>query len=282
MRLLPFLAMRRDTPWDTAHQVGLYTEPVQTKHSFESARVRSVGMSIVQLCIAAVLGVGMTVTSAKELVKPGGYLANLAAELQRQWPTNRTVNIVCHGHSVPAGYFKTPVVDTFNAYPHLLHRGLKERFPSAILNVIVTAIGGEDSESGAERFERDVLSLRPDVVTIDYALNDRRIGLARANAAWRSMLTNALANNIKVILLTPTPDMNTKLDDPNDPLNQHAAQVRRLAAEFHVALVDSLEAFRAKLSSGTPLRNLMSQFNHPNREGHELVAAELLRFFPKE
>ena len=33
------------------------------------------------------------------------------------------------GHSVPAGYFAIPFVDTFNAYPHLLHLGLKQRFP---------------------------------------------------------------------------------------------------------------------------------------------------------
>ncbi|WP_342481353.1 hypothetical protein NST07_08230 [Paenibacillus sp. FSL L8-0340] len=41
-------------------------------------------------------------------------------ELKRQWPENRTLNIVCHGHSVPSGYFATPIVDTFHAYPHLL------------------------------------------------------------------------------------------------------------------------------------------------------------------
>src|SRR5215468_2820162 len=75
-------------------------------------------------------------------------LARLCAEMRKNWPTNRTINIVCHGHSVPAGYAQTPVVDTFNAYPHLLHLGLKERFPTAVINVIVTAIGGETSEGG--------------------------------------------------------------------------------------------------------------------------------------
>ena len=74
------------------------------------------------------------------------YLASICEILRQHWPDNRTVNIVCHGHSVPAGYFATPRVDTFHAYPHLLHRGLKERYPFAVINVIVTAIGGENSE----------------------------------------------------------------------------------------------------------------------------------------
>jgi hypothetical protein len=208
------------------------------------------------------------------------WLRDISALLSRQWPSNRTVTIVCHGHSVPAGYFRTPVVDSFNAYPHLLHKGLKERYPYAVLNVIVTAIGGENAESGAKRFGRDVLALRPDLVTIDYALNDRGIGLARAEVAWRAMITNAIQHDVKVILLTPTPDLTAKLDDPADPLNQHAEQIRKLAREYGVGLVDSLAAFKAYAAAHGKFDALMSQSNHPNRQGHELVAAKLLKWFP--
>lgn len=208
------------------------------------------------------------------------YLAPVLAELAKSWPTNHTVNLVCHGHSVPAGYFKTPVVQTFDAYPYLLHCGLNERFPHAVINVIVTAIGGEHSEAGAARFERDVLSLRPAMVTIDYGLNDRRIGLARSEKAWRAMIEAALKQNVKVILLTPTGDLSAKLADPNDPLNQHAELVRRLAAEYHVGLVDSLAEFKNYVHNGGGLADLMSQVNHPNRKGHKLVATGLLKWFP--
>jgi len=207
------------------------------------------------------------------------YLADIRALLRVKWPENRTINIVCHGHSVPAGYFRTPLVRSMDAYPHLLHAALCDAFPYARINVIVTAIGGEDAESGAARFDRDVLSLRPDVVTIDYALNDRRIGLERAEKAWRSMIEKALAANVKLILLTPTPDTTAKLHDPADPLNQHAWQIRRLAAEYHVGLADSLKAFKRALHRGSHLPDLMAQPNHPNRKGHELVARELEEWF---
>ena len=210
------------------------------------------------------------------------YLRAVVLELEKTWPTNRTVNIVCHGHSVPAGYFKTPVVDSFHAYPHLLHVMVKERFPRAVVNVIVTAIGGENSVAGAARFERDVLPLRPDVVTIDYALNDRRVGLDKARAAWVQMIQKAQATRIKVILLTPSPDLSSKLSDANDPLNQHAEQVRALAAEFHVGLVDSLALFKAESARGAAMNELMSQVNHPNAQGHTLIAKELSRWFGVE
>ncbi len=147
----------------------------------------------------------------------GEFRKPLIDLFEAEWPKNRTVTIVCHGHSVPAGYFKTPEVRTFEAYPHLLHQAIKRTYPKAVVNVIVTAIGGENSESGAKRFTRDVLSLRPDVVTIDYSLNDRGIGLDPAKAAWEEMIQSAKKSGVKVILLPPSWDQGVKLTSSQDP-----------------------------------------------------------------
>lgn len=213
------------------------------------------------------------------------YLIDVVRELTKTWPNNRTVNVICHGHSVPAGYFATPTVDSLNAYPHQLLVGLKERFAFGVLNVIVTATGGEDAERGAARFEDEVLCHRPDVVCIDYALNDRRIGLERAGAAWRKMIETALARQVKVILLTPTLDvLTTRSGDPfwETELPRHADQVRRLAEEYAVGLADSHAAFTAYCSAGGHILDLLSHGNHPNRLGHQLVTRELLRWFPAQ
>jgi acyl-CoA thioesterase-1 len=239
-----------------------------------------------------------------QLATRATYLADNVALLKKPWPENRTVNIVCHGHSVPAGYFATPVVNTFQSYPHLLHAGLKARYPFAVINVIVTAIGGENSQSGAARFETEVLCHRPDVLTIDYALNDRGIGLGKARAAWVNMLEKATARGVKVLLLTPTPDQTQRIGAPENSrshrreevdaasqsdsspltsgttLRQHAEQIRQLAAQFQLGLVDSLAAFEEYQNKTGDLSDLLSWSNHPNRAGHELVARGLLRWFP--
>ncbi len=214
-----------------------------------------------------------------QVASPTNYLASVVAQLEVKWPKNRAVNIVCHGHSVPAGYFKTPAVDSLHAYPNLLRVALAEKYTNAVINVIVTAIGGENSVKGAARFGADVLAYKPDVVLIDYALNDRRIGLETARTNWVSMIQKSQAADVKVILLTPTPDQSSRLDDVNDPLNQHAEQIRKLAADYHTGLVDSLAAFKAEIARGTALTNLMAQVNHPNARGHELVKAELIPWF---
>jgi len=216
------------------------------------------------------------------IANPDTYLTGLSYELRLHWPSNHLVNIVCHGHSVPAGYFATPFVDTFNAYPHLLHRALKSRFPYAVLNVIVTAIGGENSASGADRFAKEVLCHHPRVVTIDYGLNDRGIGIEAAEAAWRAMIEQALAQDCRVILLTPTPDTTQRdpADPQGEPLRQHATQIRRLADEYAIGLADSLATFEHTIANGVYLTNLLAWANHPNREGHELVVKEIARWFP--
>ena len=209
------------------------------------------------------------------LADPKTYLASLTDELTKTWPKNRLVNIVCHGHSVPAGYFKTPVVDTFHAYPHLLHKALKARFPHAVLNVIVTAIGGEDSEGGARRFETEVLCHRPDLLLIDYCLNDRRIGLERAALAWTQMIQAAQKKKVPLILCTPTLDNGDLVE-----LRKHAAQVRELAERHNLGLADSFIRWERGIAEGTPREALLSQSNHPNEAGHALVVEELLRWFP--
>ena len=212
------------------------------------------------------------------------YLSQITDTLKTHWPKNRTVNIVCHGHSVPAGYFATPMVDSMNAYPHLLHTGLKQRFPFAVINVIVTAIGGENSESGAGRFEKEVLCHRPDLITVDYGLNDRGTGLERAHAAWSRMIFEGLDYGAKMILLTPTPDK-TQADnyagEDKKLLEYHAGQIRKLAEDHNIGLADSLRACM-DYSNSADLSDILSWSNHPNRKGHELVARELLRWFPAD
>ena len=207
------------------------------------------------------------------------YLADLAGTLDERWPNNRMVTVVCHGHSVPAGYFRTPEVRPFDSYPHLTHQLVQAHYPTSMVEFIRTGIGGEHAEQGAARFETDVLAKKPDVVSIDYALNDRSIGLERARAAWTRMIEQAKASGARVILLTPTPDLSADLNDPADPLNRHAQQVRDLAREHGVGLVDSLSLFREAQARGATPKSLMSQANHPNRSGHELVARGLADWF---
>ena len=41
------------------------------------------------------------------MVERREYLDVVLTEMAKEWSGNRTINIVCYGHSVPSGYFAT-------------------------------------------------------------------------------------------------------------------------------------------------------------------------------
>ena len=231
--------------------------------------------NILLILLATILLSFQTNTTAD----PATYLSSLKSQLKKEWPKNRTINLVFHGHSVPAGYFKTPVVNTLEAYPYQVLRELKAQYPFAVINIINTSIGGENSESGAKRFESEVLIHQPDVLFIDYALNDQSIGLEKAKIAWEKMISTAVKKGIKVILLSPSPDQRVNILEANNVLEQHSTQIKNLSKKYGVGLVDSYEYFHQKVVSGESITNYMSQVNHPNEKGHALIANGIMQYF---
>lgn len=205
------------------------------------------------------------------------YLNDLKSEMKIEWPKNRTINIIFHGHSVPTGYFKTPKINTIDAYPNILLKKLKAIYPFAVINVIVTAIGGENSVQGAERFEREVLTHQPDLILIDYGLNDRICGLDKAYVVWNQMIKQAKDRGIKVILLTPSPDQSVNNADADNELKKHADQIWKIAAENQIGLADSYLAFSFLYANKEYLGKYMSPVNRLYEFGHKLISNELIK-----
>lgn len=224
---------------------------------------------------------GVTLTCQKGYAQAGvaTYLEKIKTELKEKWPENRTINLVFHGHSVPSGYFQTPEVRRMEAYPFLVLRALDKKYPTSVINVITTSIGGENSEQGQKRFKTDVMIHRPDVLFIDYALNDRSIGLERSGAAIEKMVVAALEQGIKVVLLTPSPDLTVDLLLPNNTLEVYRNQLVVIAEKYNIALVDSYQVFKKRKAEGEELKIYMAQSNHPNKKGHQLIADEIMHWF---
>ena len=134
---------------------------------------------------------------------------------------------------------------------------------------------------GAARFERDVLTHQPDLIMIDYALNDRQLSVQEAESAWRSMIEQAQARDIPLILLTPSWDL-TWVDQGEEwrALKLRSSMVRRLAEAYGLGLADSDQAFAKALDASESLNNLLSHWNHPSPAGHQLIAKEIAAWFP--
>lgn len=211
------------------------------------------------------------------------YLLPEVKELLKVWPDNHTMNFVFHGHSIPAGYTANHVIRPFDAYPHLVHRALNKRFPCAVINPIITAIGGENSISGAKRFKEDVLPHKPVLVTIDYERNDMFENPDQVKEAWRSMIEDALKEEIKVMLITPVVDCQQLYYDQESRTasdEDYANMIRKLADEYGIALADPWASFEQLLKRGADVHDYLTYVNHPNVLGHQVIADEIMRWFP--
>jgi lysophospholipase L1-like esterase len=116
------------------------------------------------------------------------------------------------------------------------------------------------------------------------APNEYRIFLshpaaAEAARAWISMIEAASAKNTKIILLTPTPDFALNILNTANILHVHPRQISGLANKYQTGIVDSYEIFHRKAENGNNLPALMSQGNHPNERGHELVAKAIFNSY---
>lgn len=202
-------------------------------------------------------------------------IVDLKTELNKKYPNSRNIYMVFHGHSVPAGYFVTPHINTFKSYPFLVFQHVKEKSPNANISLVNTAKGGETSDGGLDRFD-DVLNHKPDILFIDYGLNDRRITLAKSRRNITRMINRAKSKGAFVVLMTPSPDDRESITDENSPLAQQTNQLQEIAASENVLLVDVFSFFKSKVINGDSLNSFLSTHNHPNEMGHVIIAEQII------
>ena len=117
---------------------------------------------------------GTTVTTTRD-----GFRAGHEFPRPKRGP-----RVICAGDSVTFGYrvpLTSPLVRTEvglpqAAYPVLLERMLRRRFPEREIDVVPLAAPGYSSLQGRLWLEREIASLDPDLVTILYGFNDASPG----------------------------------------------------------------------------------------------------------
>lgn len=205
--------------------------------------------------------------------------------------------IVAFGDSTTAPRGNTEV------YATLLSNELS--FEGGDVKVINSGIGGNTTSNAKSRFEKDVLAHKPDVVIIQFGINDSAVDVWKKPPAtgprvaletYRTNLTEMVRtlkkNGARVVLMTSNPISWTDplrklystapylLDDPdgmNVLLRGYAEAVRKLAQEEGVGLVDIYTEF--KKADQMPKHKpgwLSKDGMHPDDPGHRLVARLLM------
>lgn len=98
------------------------------------------------------------------------------AAVMRKAEAGEKVTIACIGGSITQGTIATGKRDTEveerKAYADRFFDWWEERFPGTEFQFVNAGIGGTDSYLGVHRLERDVLESEPDLVLVEFAVND--------------------------------------------------------------------------------------------------------------
>jgi lysophospholipase L1-like esterase len=188
-------------------------------------------------------------------------------------------------------------------YANLLARELPAKgIPAEIINA---GIGGNNTQMAMVRFEKDVFEKNPDLVVIQFGINDSAIDVwknppdTKPRVLKEKYVQNLekfaetlKARKCEVILMTPNQMCWTQklkenygkppyvTDDPggfNVTLREYAQAVRQLAEKQKIPLIDVYAAYSAygKIDKQS-VNDLLLDGMHPNDKGHRIVADLLI------
>ncbi|HRH96584.1 MAG TPA: SGNH/GDSL hydrolase family protein [Prosthecobacter sp.] len=180
------------------------------------------------------------------------------------------VRIVCIGDSITGVYYHSGSV---RAYPEMLQIALQKLHPRATISVRNAGISGDTSKGGLFRLKRDVLDLKPHLVTIMFGMNDLvRVPLAEFVRNMQAIIKNCRDAGAEVVLCT----QNSIVDSPQRPakrLADFSQAIRDLARTSGLGLADCHAAFESVRAKDELEWNLLlSDAIHPNMDGHKLFA----------
>jgi acyl-CoA thioesterase-1 len=220
---------------------------------------------------------------------------------------NPAVLIACLGDSVTHGCFEVFInrsgnIDTVyrpgDGYVSKLQRRLNEYYPAAAVSMLNAGVSGDSAAGGLARLERDVLSHNPDLVTVNFALNDAMGGLEKLPAyekAMDSIMERVLGSGAECLLITPN-----RMCDFVQPSLKHALLIKIAEDAANIQNGGVLDAYvnaaRAVAKRrGVPVADanavwnrlhemgadttamLVNDINHPSPAAHDIFVQEIIR-----
>lgn len=184
------------------------------------------------------------------------------------------VTIVAFGDSITAGYCVRC------GFPSFWKELLVKKYPEAVVEMINSGTCGDTSMDGLARLDWAVLAYEPDLITINFGINDCALGLdlEEFEMNFVEMVHRIRAGpNSEVLLLSSQP-----LETPpyDRMVLDYYQAVHRVAKEMNVGFVNVYSAWMRKVNAGMPLGSMiLSGLDHPNEAGYRVIAEELMKLF---
>lgn len=201
----------------------------------------------------------------RAVVNPGNT-ARLADAMKRA-QAGEKITIGTIGGSITQG---TAASTTDERYANRALQWWAKAFPKAQLDFVNAGIGATDSYIGVHRVDADLLSKKPDVVIVEFSVNDTdaALNLQTYDSLVRKILQ--AENHPAVILLFTTQEDGTSLQDAH----------MQIGSAYNLPMISYKNAVLPEIEAGKFTWKDISPDNiHPNSLGHGIIGELLWSYF---
>ncbi|MDD6101609.1 MAG: SGNH/GDSL hydrolase family protein [Clostridiales bacterium] len=196
-----------------------------------------------------------------------GNCERLAAVMEKA-AMGGNVTIAYIGGSITAGSSASPQAEM--CYEGLLRKWWTGTFPNAKFTFVNAGIGATDSYLGVHRLEEDVLKKKPDLIVVEFSVND-----AGSNNAepYESLIKRSLESDTKPAVISL---IITMRDNYN---KDHAV----IAKNFNIPIINYAGVVQDNLKEGIWKWSDIgaSDGTHPINEGHAVIARFMSYYYSK-
>ena len=212
-------------------------------------------------------------------------LADSAAELH---PRLGLPHLAAPGSELRVAYFGGSITAAANGWRTLTTEHLRTRFPNTTVSEISAGLPGTGSDLGACRVQRDVLRHRPDLLFVEFAVNDTNTPPERIERTMEGIVRQTWRADPRIeivfVYTVSTPGLTDlqagKYPPPAQAMERVAAHYGIPSLHFGIEVVQRIAA--GSLVFKNPAlpddkRTFSTDGVHPTTAGHRVYSATLIR-----
>ncbi len=195
----------------------------------------------------------------------------------RKLKADKKATIVYLGGSVTGGFGSTNANEL--SWRALSGKHFKEQFPDADINLINAGVGGTGTGYARFRLQKDVLDHNPDLVFIEFSINDCYDGYdVETSKLYYESLIHTINNanpNTDIIMVVITDRGNMRNGAGAIPQCHYA-----LAKRYGIPVIDVLSAVNADMKENAEHDEdyFLKDWAHPNDVGYAFYASVVNKF----
>lgn len=196
--------------------------------------------------------------------------------VRQKLESGKDVTIVFLGGSITSGAQASNMNVT--SYRARTTQWIRDRYPKTNLTSINAGIGGTGSDLGVFRCQSDVLSHKPDLVFVEFAVNDGKMNDRQSMECFEGLLRQLYgqANRPDICILYTLDRAHLPLWHAHK-LSPRAATQERLAEHYALPSVRLAQGIADRiLHDQVQWDELMNDSVHPSDAGHEAYAQVLI------